>query len=194
MSLYFDIFYVFARLSMLSLGGVFGVMPLMETYVVQDYHWISHAEFMRAYALGGFVPGPNMAMCALIGYWVAGWPGWAAALLGIYGPTLILMTLAWFVFSRYRHLWYVERTEHALRPMVLGLILASCLRFFWTFGATPVDSDLVLAPFLARVPACAVALTAIPILVKSKVKIDPLMFVFVVGFIWATLQTALLKL
>jgi chromate transporter len=192
----FQIFYVFARISLLSFGGVFGIMPLMEQYVVKDHQWLTHEQFMQAYALGGFAPGPNMAMCALIGFWVAGLPGWGAAMLGIYAPTLVMMSGAWWIFSRYRHIEIVRRSEHALRPMVLGLILASTLRFFWSFSVTPFQrmplENPIAVEFVTRLPAIVLAAIVIPLLFRKK--LNSFAFVFGVGALWALIQVGLTSL
>ncbi|NUM89597.1 MAG: chromate transporter, partial [Bdellovibrionales bacterium] len=61
-----DIFLVFFRLSLLSFGGVFGVLPELERMVVVEQGWLTSEKFLQAYVVGQFVPGPNMAMCPLV--------------------------------------------------------------------------------------------------------------------------------
>ena len=97
-SLSAQIFLVFFKIGFLSFGGVFGVLPELERMVVAEHHWISSEQFVHAYVIGQFLPGPNMAMCPVIGYWVHGLPGFFAAFLGIYTPPCLMMAFGWMVY------------------------------------------------------------------------------------------------
>lgn len=129
--IYFEIFWVFFRISWIAFGGVFGVLPELERLIVTEHGWITHERFIQSYVLSQFVPGPNMAMCPLIGYWVAGWPGWVAGFFGIYLPPLLIIGLAFWLLNRYRESPGLRRFELGLRPVVLGLLVGSALRMWW---------------------------------------------------------------
>lgn len=126
-----EIFLVFLRISLLSFGGVFGVLPELERMVVVEQGWLTSEKFLQAYVIGQFVPGPNMAMCPLIGWWIHGWEGFAAAFAGIYSGPMAVMTVAYALYHRNRGIAWVQKMERGVRPVVLGLLGSSVLRVWW---------------------------------------------------------------
>jgi chromate transporter len=173
-----QIFWVFFRISVMSFGGVFGVLPELERVIVGEYGWIDHDRFVQSYVVGQFVPGPNMAMCPLIGYWVAGWTGWIAGFLGIYGPPMVVVGAAFKLYTKYRSLEWVRRTELALRPLVFGLIGSSSLFFFWNQSR----GDGLLNPVYSRI--FAVVMCAVGAWLYSRKKAGPMTLIFTLGGIW----------
>lgn len=131
MALNFEIFWVFFRLGLVSFGGVLGVLPELERQIVHERYWMDSQQFVQAFVMGQFVPGPNMAMCAILGYWVNGWSGAVAAFFGIYSGPTVLMGVAYGLYRRWRSNDSVRRAERAVRPVILGLMLASLVRLWW---------------------------------------------------------------
>ncbi len=186
MSLLLDIFLAFFRISLLSFGGIFGVLPQMERIVVVEHGWLTHERFVQAYVLSQFLPGPNSAMCALIGYWVDGWAGFAAGFLGMYLVPVLLMGLACPLFGKYRSLEPVRKAEMALRPVVLGLVSASAARLWWLEAAGP-----GAMPGLFR--ALAVPITAAGIAAYWRGRLGPFQLILGAGAIWWALGTLLAR-
>ncbi len=184
MSLSLDIFLVFFRLGLLSFGGVFGILPQIERLVVDDRGWLTHERFVQAYVLSQFLPGPNSSMCALIGYWVNGWGGFAAGFLGIYSVPLLLMGIAGPLFRRYRDLEPVRKAEMALRPVVLGLVSASAARLWWLEAAGTGGT-----PALFR--ALALPITVAGIAAYWKGRLGAFQLIAGVGVIWWSLSSLL---
>jgi chromate transporter len=175
MALNLEIFWIFFRISFLSFGGVFGVLPELERWIVVEKQWMSSQQFIQSYILGQFVPGPNMAMCPLIGYWVNGWGGFTAGFLGIYIPPLLIMAGAFWLYKRTKHLAWVGRTERAWRPVVLGLTLASALKLWWSI----LNTDQVVA---SAVMSLALLVAGSWALRNKKITTMPL--IFGTGLIW----------
>jgi chromate transporter len=170
MTLPLEIFWVFFKISFISIGGVFGVLPELERMVVGQYGWLTHDQFIQSYTLAQFVPGPNMAMCPLIGYWVAGWPGWIAGFLGIYLPPLIMMGVAYTSYRRYKKNETLKRIEIALRPLVLGTLAASATHLWWV--------QTVNLRFFSLL------LSVIGIYIYAKKYLHPIPMIFAFGFVW----------
>jgi chromate transport protein ChrA len=129
--MFWDVFFVFTKISLSSFGGVFAIIPEIERLLVKEKGWVTSEEFLQIYALGQFLPGPNMSMCPIIGYKVGGWSGFWGGFLGIYLIPIILVGLVWFFYSKVRNLQSVQKIEQAMRPTVLGLMIASTLRVFY---------------------------------------------------------------
>ncbi len=178
MNLALEVFWVFFRISWLSFGGVFGTLPQLEKWIVADHNWITHQQFIEAYVIGSVLPGPNMAMCPLIGFQVAGWMGFVAAFVGIYSAPALLMFGTYRVYSRNREIKWVRKIELSLRPLVFGLLTAAGIRFFLSLSPT---NDVKVLGFGL--------ITSVGMFVLYwKKKIGPLTVVFSSGFLWVLWQ------
>lgn len=130
MHVLFDLFFTFAYLALISVGGARAIIPEMERLVVNVHGWMSHQTFVEAYALGLLIPGPNMLNVVLIGNHVAGLLGALAAGLGMFGPTsFVLASVAWLVKQPKPPAW-IKKFHAALGPTTIGLTLATA----WNLG------------------------------------------------------------
>ena len=136
------LFWIFFRLGLVSFGSVFAVLPELQRALV-DQGLITPEGFVQAFVLGQVVPGPAMAMCAVIGWKVAGLAGALVAFVGIYSGPVAIMGGAYAVYHRWRDVTWVRRLELAVRPVVLGLLAG--LR-----GLAPLDDGGDAAPAGAR--------------------------------------------
>lgn len=180
LQLVLDIFWVFFKIGFLSFGGVFGVLPELERMIVIEHGWMSHDQFIQSYVMGQFVPGPNMAMCPLIGYWVAGWMGLVAGFVGIYlSPTLIMIG-TYLTYSNYREHQWMKKFEISVRPVIIGLLASSTLNIWWfqTQSANHV--------WVSR--GAALAMGFVFLRVYQIKKWDLLLMIFAFGLVWWTMQ------
>lgn len=189
MQTYVAIFWVFFKISLLSFGGVFGVLPELEKMVVVDHGWITSDKFVQSYVISSFVPGPNMAMCSLIGFWVAGWLGFTAGFLGIYtGPLLVMGVVERFIEKR-KNLSWVVKSEKALRPLVLGLVSSSALRYWYSQSKSLSPSASTAEQILPL--GASLVLTILGIYLYSNKKAGAFQLIFGMGFCWWLLRVCL---
>jgi chromate transporter len=142
---------VFARLSLLAFGGGLGILPEMERQVVVARRWVTHREFVDAWALAQVTPGPGMLMVLVVGYRAAGLAGAVTAALGMFGPAMALATLVadrWARWARGRTLLVLRRT---LAPVALGLLASGS----WTLVRLGVEGWPTAAVALGALLACA---------------------------------------
>lgn len=125
MKILVELFLTFAYNSLISFGGLISSFPELERQVVQVHNWMSHEEFINAYALSMFAPGPNVSSSFVIGQQIAGWPGAIASLLGLVVPTSLLMAGVAFLRECSRPPSWMKRFYVAVRPITIGLILAA---------------------------------------------------------------------
>lgn len=184
MSVLLDLFWTYFRVSVLAFGGLFGVLPQVERQTVDVHGWVTHDQFVQAYVFSQFLPGPNSAMLPLIGYLVAGWPGFGAAFAGVYVGPVLLMGLVYGVYRRYRDVMWVRRAELAMRPVVLGLIGASAARLWWTESTSAGPH-----PDAARI--LALPLTAAAMLAYARGWLGPFTLLFAMGLAWWALLRVL---
>ncbi len=170
------LFWIFFRLGLVSFGGVFAVLPELQRALV-DQGFITPEGFVQAFVLGQVVPGPNMAMCTVIGWHVAGLPGAVVAFVGIYTGPVAIMGAAYAVYHRWRNVTWVRRLELAVRPVVLGLLAASAVSLLWTAAGTQ------------RLVALGVA--AVVGLLAVSTRLGALALLCVGGLAWALTQLLL---
>lgn len=126
-NVYLALLGVFVPLSLLSVGGGMAVLPGMHRQAVQNYHWITEAQFVADYAISRMAPGPGSLIVTLIGFQAAGFLGAVMATLGIFVPSSLLMYALVRSWARHRGAPWQKAVERGLAPIAAGLILASCL-------------------------------------------------------------------
>lgn len=122
-----QIFTIFATLSLLAVGGMNALLPEMHRQIVERHGWLDDAVFAQMFALAQAAPGPNTLVASLLGWQVAGWPGLVAATLGILLPS---GTLAWVVggaLIRRGDAPWLAALRTGLVPVAVGLMFASGL-------------------------------------------------------------------
>lgn len=115
----------FARLSLLAVGGANAVVPEMHRRMVDDYGWVTDAEFANAYALANAAPGPNVLVVALLGLRLAGPLGLGAAILGMLGPAMLVAWVAGGWTERLAGRAWLRAARAGLVPVAIGLSLAT---------------------------------------------------------------------
>ncbi len=176
-----EIFWVFFKISFLSFGGVFGALPELERMIVIEKGWITSDRFIQSYVMSQFLPGPNMVMCPLIGFWVAGLPGWFAGFLGIYSAPLLGMGVTWAVLKKHFESEWFRRLERGLRPVVLGLLVGSGARLWWIQtrgGGAPIE-------------IASLILLGLGFWAHQRRWLGAFTIVFVMGFIWWLVRNVL---
>ena len=114
----------FSILSLLSFGGLSSIMPEFQRVVVETNRWVTSAEFTQLFAVSQAAPGPNILICSLIGWQVAGLAGAIAGLAAICGPAGVL---AWYVsgaWDRLKDSAARAIMQRALLPVTAGLVSA----------------------------------------------------------------------
>ena len=85
------LFVTFSGMSLMLFGGGYVFIPMIQEVVVNNYHWVTQAEFSNAIAMGQITPGPILISAAFIGYVVKGFLGAVVATVGIFFPPALLM-------------------------------------------------------------------------------------------------------
>lgn len=118
-----------AKIDLFAFGGGYGSVPLMFNEVVVGKQWMTSQTFMDGIALGQVTPGPIVITATFVGFLQAGLPGALVATIGIFAPSLLMLTAAVPTFDRISH----NRTfQWAMRGVLVsftGLLLSVCLRF-----------------------------------------------------------------
>jgi len=121
-----EVFLTFLRFGVLSFGGGMANLPEMARALISG-GWLSRREFADGFALGQFVPGPNMLAVLFYGLSAAGVGGAFAAMLGMFLPGVvgaIALVRGWAWLQRAH---WSRALRRALVPIAMGLSASTIL-------------------------------------------------------------------
>jgi len=122
------------KVGALAFGGGFVIVPLMQSDAVSTYHWMSHAQFLNAVALGQVTPGPVTQTVAAVGYSADGLPGGLLAALVAFAPSFSFILLG---AARFERLLTDERVLAFLAgaaPAAAGAIIGAAVPLAGAIG------------------------------------------------------------
>lgn len=156
MTIFFKLWYVFTKIGIFNFGGGYAVMSLIQNEVVVKNEWMSAAEFTDIVAISQMTPGPIGINCATYAGYTAAMNSveGGSMLLGVLGsivatfslislPFLLMLLVSNFL-TKHRQHPVVKDIFAALRPAIVGLILAASVLLLSreTFGDYPSLSSL----------------------------------------------------
>lgn len=119
-----NIFLAMIKSGLLGYGGGPASIPIIQSQVVETYHFMTQQQFTDALALSNTLPGPIATkLAAFIGYQTGGLLGALAALIGIVGPTAIGVVVLVNVLSVLKGNVHMNGLISAVRPVVVILLL-----------------------------------------------------------------------
>lgn len=119
--------WVAAKVGLLSYGGGFVIIPLMQHDAVDTYHWMTGAQFSGAVALGQITPGPVVQTVAVVGYAAAGLGGGLLAALVAFAPSFAFVLLGGRHFDRLRDAPRVQAFLTGAGAAAIGAIAGSAI-------------------------------------------------------------------
>lgn len=145
-----ELFFVFCRISAITIGGGYVMFPMLKREVVDARDWISDEEMVDYYALGQSIPGIiAMNTSALIGYRKRGVPGAVAAAAGMATPSLVVILLIAAFLSPYFDHPVVQKAFAGIRAAVVAMIVMALVQVSRKSVNSVVKALLALASFLA---------------------------------------------
>ena len=127
MGIYSQFFSTFFRIGLFTLGGGYAMIPLIEEEVVNKRKWIDREAFLDLLAVAQTIPGV-LNMSINIGYRLRKTRGAVTCALGCVLPSfLIILAIALF-FHSFRDNKTMEAIFKGIRPAVVALIAAPCIK------------------------------------------------------------------
>jgi len=142
-----NLFLVFLKVGLFSMGGAYSFLPVMERELVQRYQWLSKEEFLDVLGMTQIFPGAlSIKYATYTGYKIAGILGAIFANLGNLIPAAFLIIFISYFYSRYKDNYLVKDSLEAIRLCILALVIAVILRSF-SFSKLIQLKSLVLVLF-----------------------------------------------
>ena len=129
MSIYPDLFLTFAKVGVMTFGGGYAMLPILQREVVENKGWATEEELADYFAIGQCTPGVIAVNTAtFIGQKNKGIPGGILATLGVVFPSLVIISLLAGVITTFSHLAWVNHAFGGIRVCVCVLILNAVVK------------------------------------------------------------------
>lgn len=124
-----ELFATFFKIGLLTIGGGYAMVPVIQEAVVKEHSWLTDEEFIDALALSQSAPGALAINSSVyIGYKLRGFKGALVAALGTALPSFIIILLISLFFFELREIDYVEKAFKGVRAAVVSMIALSLVQ------------------------------------------------------------------
>ena len=139
----FKLFLSFAKVGVMTFGGGYAMIPILEREIVEKHGWASSEELMDYYAVGQCTPGIIAVNTAtFIGQKQAGILGGIVATLGIVFPSLVIISVIAGIITNFADIPVVKSAFAGIRVCVCVLIFNAVVKL-WK-GAVPDKAAMCL--------------------------------------------------
>ena len=131
MKLLFEMFLTFAKVGVMTFGGGYAMLPILQREVVDNKGWATEEELMDYFAIGQCTPGVIAVNTAtFIGQKYKGFAGAIAATLGVVFPSLVIISLLAGVIEAFSHIIWVQHAFGGIRVCVCVLIANAVVKLY----------------------------------------------------------------
>ena len=126
-----ELFLCFAKIGVMTFGGGYAMLPIMQRELVENRGWATEDQLADYYAVGQCTPGIIAVNTAtFVGSSQAGVAGGIAATLGVVFPSLVIILVIAAFLRNFMHLEAVGHAFNGVRAGVTALILTSVIKLF----------------------------------------------------------------
>ena len=152
MKLLWQLFLSFARVGVMTFGGGYAMIPILEREIIDRHGWATEEELMDYYAVGQCTPGVIAVNTAtFIGYKYAGVPGGIVATLGVIFPSVVIITLIAGILTSFADVPAVKSAFAGIRVCVCVLIFNAVVKLWKKAVVDKATLVMFLAVFLLSV-------------------------------------------
>ena len=149
-----ELFIAFAAISLS------GVLAWARRKMVEERRWLTAEQFNEAYALCAFLPGGNIINFSVIfGARMRGAPGALAAIGGLLGPPMVLITIVGAIFAHYGDVPALRRMLTGVAAAAAGLMIATVAKM----ARSLFHNRAVIRPLIALSTFAAIGLVHWPL-------------------------------
>ena len=129
MKILFDMFITFAKVGVMTFGGGYAMLPILQREVVDNKNWATEEELMDYFAIGQCTPGVIAVNTAtFIGQKNKGTLGGIVTTLGVVFPSIIIISLLAGVIEAFSHITWVGNAFGGIRICVCVLIFNAVIK------------------------------------------------------------------
>ncbi len=170
------LFFAFLQIGLFSVGGGYVAIPLIQAKAVDYYGWISPTEFADLVTIAEMTPGPIAVNSAtFVGMKIGGFAGAIVSTLGCILPSMVLVSLIFFLYNKYKGLPLLDAVMDSLRAVVVALILSAGISLFKT-AVLAGEDDTAL-----NIDVMQLLLFVVSFLILRIKKASPILVMFIAG-------------
>ena len=122
-------FFAFAKVGVMTFGGGYAMLPMLQREIVDKNGWVTEEELMDYFAIGQCTPGVIAVNTAtFIGQKQKGIIGGIFATLGVVFPSVVIISLLAGVIEAFSDLQWVQHAFGGIRVCVCVLILNAVVK------------------------------------------------------------------
>ena len=149
-ALILTLFLTFLKIGLVTFGGGYAMIPLIENICVEKKKWISHEEMMNVTVIAESTPGPIAINCAtFVGYRQKGFLGAIAATLGVVLPSFAIISLIAAFLDNFLEITWVASAFRGIRIAVGILILDAAFRMLKKMPKKAFPCTILITAFVA---------------------------------------------
>ena len=126
-----NLFLTFAKVGVMTFGGGYAMLPILQREVVENKGWATEEELTDYFAIGQCTPGIIAVNTAtFIGQKLCGAPGGIVATLGVVFPSLVIITVIAAALRGFAEYPAVRHAFAGVRVCVCVLILNAVVKLW----------------------------------------------------------------
>lgn len=146
-----EIFRSFFKIGLVTFGGGYAMLPILEREAVEKKHWITLDDVMDHYAIAQCLPGIiGVNTSAQVGYRVRKGAGAIAAAVGFCTPSVIIITLIAGLIRQFSDLPAVQHAFEGIKICVAAVIITAVVKMIKK-GVVDVVTGVIFVAALAVV-------------------------------------------
>lgn len=128
---YLSLFFTFAKIGVMTFGGGYAMLPILQREVVENKKWATDEEMVDYFAISQCTPGViAVNIATFIGQKLRGILGGIVATLGVVFPSILIITALAGVIEAFSHIVWVQNAFGGIRICVCVLILNAVVKLF----------------------------------------------------------------
>lgn len=176
MNEYLQLFWTFAKVGVMTFGGGYAMLPILQREIVENKGWATDEEIADYFAIGQCTPGIIAVNTAtFIGHKNRGVLGGIIATFGLVFPSLVIISVLAGLISNFTDLVIVQKAFIGIRVCVCVLIFNAVCKLwkgsvkgtltfiiFLVVAALALLTDLSPALFVLSVGVLGIAYRILP--------------------------------
>lgn len=145
----FNLFIAFAKVGVLTFGGGYAMLPLIQKEIVENKKWSTEKEILDYYAVGQCTPGVIAVNTAtFIGFKLRGVIGGIVATLGVIFPSIVIILIIASFLQNFANLAIVQSAFAGIRVAVVALIITTVVKLLKSSVKDYLGVIIALATFI----------------------------------------------
>lgn len=126
--IYLQMFFAYFQIGLFSFGGGYAAMPLIQSLIVEQRGWLTMSEYSDLVTIAEMTPGPIAVNSAtFVGQKMAGIMGAIVCTAGCVLPSIIIVLILAWAYTKFRQMKSVQTVLQELRPAVVAMIAGAAL-------------------------------------------------------------------